>query len=193
MPEIETISCPATPALSQRQVSQRFPTLLQQLSIPLSRQDRLDGLDHLWGVGFGSRAEPVDHRATGREQELLEVPLHVACLTFGVGGLRQLGEQRVTVRPVDIGLGQQRKRDAVGGGAERLVLVRNMVAGLREALPAYIHHARSQEICVTVGKLWARCGHGSHRVSNRNSAGPSHRGSAIPSEVADHRSGHAQH
>lgn len=136
MPEIETISCPATLALSQREVSQRFTTLLQKLSIPLSRQDRLEGLDDLRSVRFGARAEPLDHRATRCEQELFEVPLHVARFTRGVGGLRQLGEQRVTVRSVDVRLGQQRKGDAIGGRAERLVLVRNMMAGLREALPA---------------------------------------------------------
>src|SRR4029079_12782447 len=77
MPEIETISCPATSALSQRQVSQRFTTLLQQLTFALSRQDLLDGLDDLLGVRFGARAEPLDHLATGRDQEFFEIPLHV--------------------------------------------------------------------------------------------------------------------
>ena len=37
-------------------------------------------------VGLGARPEPVDHLATGGEQELLEVPLHVAGLPAGVGG-----------------------------------------------------------------------------------------------------------
>ena len=77
----------------------------------------------LRGVGFGARTEPLDHLATGCEQELLEVPLHVARLAFGVGGLRQLGEQRVTVRAVDVGFGEQREGDAVGGGAEGLDLL----------------------------------------------------------------------
>ena len=55
-------------------------------------------LDHLGRVGFGARTEPIDHLATGCEQELLEVPLDVARLAVGVGGLGQLGVQRMPVR-----------------------------------------------------------------------------------------------
>jgi hypothetical protein len=37
-----------------------------------------------------------------------------------------------------------------------VVLISYLVTGLKPALPAQIHHARSLELCVTVGKLWAR-------------------------------------
>ena len=46
---------------------------------------------HLGRVGNRARPEPVDHVATGRKQELLEVPLHVTCLAAAVGRLGQLG------------------------------------------------------------------------------------------------------
>ena len=62
IPEIETISCPATRSLWQLQVSQRFPTRGQKLSIRLPRQHVFDGRDHLGRVGFGARTESLHHR-----------------------------------------------------------------------------------------------------------------------------------
>ena len=73
--------------------------------------------------GPNARPEPVDHLATGCEEELLEVPLHVARLAAVVGCLGQLGLQRVSVRTVDVGLGQQRERHPVRRRAERLDLL----------------------------------------------------------------------
>jgi hypothetical protein len=39
-----------------------------------------------------------------------------------------------------------------------VVLIRSLLRPSKPALPAQRHHARSQGITVTVGKMWARCG-----------------------------------
>jgi len=41
-----------------------------------------------------------------------------------------------------------------------VVLIRHLVGQSKTRLPPQTHHPRSPEITVTVGKLWARCGHG---------------------------------
>ena len=70
-------------------------------------QRGLNGLDDLGCIGLGTRAEAGDHLAVGADEELLEVPLHVAGLARGVGGLGERGIQRVAVIAVDVGLLQQ--------------------------------------------------------------------------------------
>ena len=114
MPEIETISCPAIPALSQRKVSQRFPTLCQQLTIRAIAAGPPRWPRSPRGVGFGARAEPVDHLATGCEQELLEVPLHVACLAPASAVFVSSTNSGWRSGAVDVGLLQKRKGDTVG-------------------------------------------------------------------------------
>ena len=52
-------------------------------------QHCLDSGDHLGRVGHRPRAEPVDRCSAGGDEELLEVPLHVAGLAAGVGRLGQ--------------------------------------------------------------------------------------------------------
>ncbi len=72
----------------------------------LSRQHALDGADDLGGVGLGAGAEALHHGTVGREEKFLEVPLDVSGLAVGVGGLGQLGVERVAVVAVDVGLGR---------------------------------------------------------------------------------------
>src|SRR5450759_457871 len=56
-------------------------------------------------------------------QELLEVPFHVAGLPGVVSSLAEDFVKRVLVRALDVELGKQRKRDAVVHAAELLDLV----------------------------------------------------------------------
>jgi len=62
--------------------------------------------------------------AVGRDEELLEVPLHVACRALSVRLGRQLCVDGITVVPVDVDLGRHREGDAVGGRAEGCDLLR---------------------------------------------------------------------
>ena len=47
--------------------------------------------------GLDRRPEPGDDLAGGRDEELLEIPLDVAGLTLGVGGLGQQLIERVAL------------------------------------------------------------------------------------------------
>jgi len=51
----------------------------------LPGKDFLDSRDHFRRIGFGARPEPPDHLAAGGDEELLEIPLHVAGLAAVVG------------------------------------------------------------------------------------------------------------
>ncbi len=44
-------------------------------------------------------------------------------------------------------------------------LLGSLVRGPKLASPAKTHHGRSLELSVTVGRLWARCGHGHRNCS----------------------------
>ena len=59
----------------------------------------------------------------GEIEELLEVPLDVAGLPFGVGELSEHLVERVPLGPVDVDLLGHRKGHAVGGRAEGLDLL----------------------------------------------------------------------
>jgi hypothetical protein len=41
-----------------------------------------------------------------------------------------------------------------------MLLLAYLLRGSEKALAAQMHHAESREIPVTVGRLWAKCGHG---------------------------------
>ena len=80
---------------------------------------------------------------SGRHEELLEVPLHVAGLAVGVGGLLELGEERVLLGAVHVDLLEQRELHVVGGVAEVAdllggagLLTHELVAGEAEHLEA---------------------------------------------------------
>src|SRR4051794_1193962 len=93
IPEIETSSAPTPRSMATSGVHEVSDTWAGvDYQVPsLPRQQGLDGVDHLGRIGFGLRPEPADHFPTRCEQELLEVPLHVAGLSVGVGGLGQFG------------------------------------------------------------------------------------------------------
>src|SRR6476661_4819957 len=79
----------------------------------------LDGFDQFRRLGVDHRAESRDDRAVAADEELLEVPADVAVVAFAVGGLLELGVERVLVVAVDVDLVREREGHSVGGAAER--------------------------------------------------------------------------
>jgi hypothetical protein len=71
----------------------------------------VDGRDQLGRERVGERAEPRHDRAARCDEELLEVPPHVARDPVGVGGADELGEQRVPVGSVHLDLLHDREGD----------------------------------------------------------------------------------
>src|SRR5689334_21369381 len=89
----------------------------------LSRRELTQGcLDRLGDrgvLGLDPRAEPAEHLAVARHEELLEVPLHVARGPVGVGVPRQLLVERMRSGPVHLDLLVQGERHPVRRRAER--------------------------------------------------------------------------
>src|SRR5471030_2839278 len=81
-------------------------------------QRSLDQIDDLGGVRLNFRTEAVD-LAGGCDNELLEVPLHLAGIALSVRRPGQLGIQRMLRASVHPDLLEHRKCHAIGLRAER--------------------------------------------------------------------------
>src|SRR5438445_7448306 len=110
-------------------------------------EDGLDRGHYLVRVRCRGRSEAGDHFAVRRDQELLEVPFHVAGLAHRVVLGGQLPVERMPARAVDVELLRQRKRDVVRPGAE----ARNLVSGARLLLTELVaRNSENGESAVTV-------------------------------------------
>src|SRR5690242_3033714 len=57
------------------------------------RQYRFDGGDHIRILRFGARTETADDLTVAIDQELFEIPLNIAGVAFGIGGLHEFAIQ----------------------------------------------------------------------------------------------------
>src|ERR1700737_3133646 len=86
-------------------------------------EQRLDSFDEPRVFRDHLGTETADRDAIFADEELLEVPTHVACLSRIVWNRREDRVQRVLVAALDVELAEQRERHAVVHAAELLDLL----------------------------------------------------------------------
>src|SRR6266566_3811956 len=124
-----------TPGIELEQ-SRKSRTSIQDRRFFRARlEERLDRVDDSRIFWDDLRTKAPCDASIAPDEELLEIPTHVAGLTGVVGGLAENGVQGVLVCSSDVQLREERERDAVVDAAELLnllgrswLLVRELVA-----------------------------------------------------------------